>query len=1710
MNKTNRDDSSGGSESDLSDVYEEDDFGNEQDINFNWLEEIDEETIQDTVQVPGIDIPDNEYIMENTYFFLGLCEVEDLNFVQLPVMRQEELMRSLIIERYAPSQVVFEEGSSSSDMYFIIGCEDPLQSPEVEVVKMEDDKEKVLTRLSKGQYFGQKFFLTKRWRQRSATIRIPNDSPSAVDVAKLIPENFDKWENYRNILIIKAVPLIQMLPKQDLNEIIEKMQIKEYNKDEYIIRQGESGDEFFIIREGAVKIVDETNINNAKVLTTLKEGHFFGEMALVTNEKRVASVISIDSTICLSLTKASFKSALSASTFSTVVEQVLEDRRRVREQRNQRQSIFVSSSNVTVDNTISANHSTLSVATNQVQASTLPRMSLLPIDSISLSATPTKSIMASSSSSIKQRTRASSSRYSLSEVNFSNLDDIGVNTPTTDVTVTFTVKVKKLRSGSRLINKYLILKELGKGSFGEVFLCQDEETNVKYAMKVINRSANNDDITAAIRREIAVMKRLQHENVVSLHEVIDDPSAKKIFLIQEYMEGGSLLSDEENVNPIPVDKCRSYFRDMLCGICYLHAEGIIHRDIKPSNMLLTGILPDGRQIVKIADFGAAVFTSAYEKAEAGGTPAYMAPELCIPNTAIEDSKLPAIDVFALGATLYCMLHGRPPWMANNAIDLATKIKNIELSFPNDSLDPHLKFLLKRMLDKDYKTRITLDEVISDDWVTLEGSDPLFHDDLSNDDDDHDQSTLFSDIEIFPPLNLSDSNAKVIFSQVSGESLVIDTLAAESKVNKSTPITTPLDLRSQAFTFDVSLTLDKRAIVKDDRPVIRNALIRHLKSIGIKGHGVDGGAIVISEITNKSYDIIVYDFFSSDDENEIATIKSFRSLGFGGCIIIMSDTDDSLSKLHSLKSHGVNYVLRKPIQYEQLNKILTHYYQPSKDLLLASDKHNINDDMLEKLYVELSDDSDSDKDAILQNYDAITSVSKQKIRSNNVSFHSDVIEESTNKSDTSSLYSTPSEPNKSYEKMNVTSKNERTESIATDDINMASLRSYTPEQSYQNLFEDYPQEPSSKAVETDNSKRDRKVTIKEESPESNSSDGNDIQRASRRLTRTIDFMLVPSDIVFDESGQRAKKSIAIIGSQFSMGSYFGIDVADAERRKKLRDDAMKKSKRQHKQVTPVSSASSYSYVESPQSEHILTNFTPSSRITPIRGNFFGGPSINSINSANSNIWNNPITSESSMSGKLLSKPIRSSKALLQSSQLSMFSEKSSKSDASIDVELLESPLAIVENSFKKPVNLPALMIEGSSQLLPMIKSPSQDSDSYDDDKSSDDSSFNEELIYIDDVGLDSLVTQPATVRTDSPTPPHQDGDAWSFEPPDFRNISVSPDQRNDTLNVRFGEFSLIGARTYMEDRNFCHPDIISLVKSPSPSNKIDKNLHFFLANKLNELDITTMSFLSVYDGHNGEYVAETLKQYLHLSFLSHIVNPVSENESSKDTILTYSLRQACREVDMKVLKQDYARQLDSQLTGGSIVTQRFAGSVGVALVIYSQVNNIKVTIANVGDCRAVLSDADGIAKQLTTDHKPTLPQERARIEASGGFVHNNRVNGLLAVSRSFGDLQYKLTEVGNDNFSQLLTPRGEDESTQQVISEPEIIEFNIETNYDFIILASDGLWEVMSNQEAVDYTRRQLRGYRNVELAAKALVNKAKNLGSLDNITAVVCMLNQRK
>eukprot|EP00644_Phytophthora_capsici_P011589 jgi/Phyca11/555871/estExt2_Genewise1Plus.C_PHYCAscaffold_790077 len=285
---------------------------------------------------------------------------------------------------------------------------------------------------------------------------------------------------------------------------------------------------------------------------------------------------------------------------------------------------------------------------------------------------------------------------------------------------------QRLKNGQVVVNKYVIKGDLGRGTFGRVKLCESQEDGQMYAVKIMHKTfvqrmaGKEDQLYDVLRREVAIMKKLNHRNVVRLVEVIDDPNSQKMYLVQEYVQH-SLMEEVTQARRLAEPIARKYMRDLLTGLQYLHFHKVIHRDIKPENILVSS---DG--VAKIADFGTArmIMNETETISGAKGTPAFMAPEMFNIDATYQG---PAVDVWSLGATLYMMVIGHPPWMADNEILLAERVQRVELRFPKDverTMEPHLKNLLQRMLTKDPALRISLKECFSHEWITKEGSDPL--------------------------------------------------------------------------------------------------------------------------------------------------------------------------------------------------------------------------------------------------------------------------------------------------------------------------------------------------------------------------------------------------------------------------------------------------------------------------------------------------------------------------------------------------------------------------------------------------------------------------------------------------------------------------------------------------------------------------------------------------------------------------------------------------------------------------------------------------------------------------------------------------------------------------------------------------------------------------------------------------------------------------
>ncbi|GAB2285715.1 hypothetical protein Dimus_020154 [Dionaea muscipula] len=219
-----------------------------------------------------------------------------------------------------------------------------------------------------------------------------------------------------------------------------------------------------------------------------------------------------------------------------------------------------------------------------------------------------------------------------------------------------------------------------------------------------------------------------------------------------------------------------------------------------------------------------------------------------------------------------------------------------------------------------------------------------------------------------------------------------------------------------------------------------------------------------------------------------------------------------------------------------------------------------------------------------------------------------------------------------------------------------------------------------------------------------------------------------------------------------------------------------------------------------------------------------------------------------------------------------------------------------------------------------------------------------------------------------------------------------------------------------------------------------------------------AFFGVFDGHGGAKAAEFAAENM--------------NKNIMDQVASRDVEDAVR---LGYLKTD-SDFLKEEMYGGSCC-------------VTALIRDGNLVVSNAGDCRAVMSRG-GLAEPLTADHRPSREDEKDRIQAMGGYIdcyHGVwRIEGSLAVSRGIGDQHLK----------------------QWVISEPETRVHRIEPDYEFLILASDGLWDKVSNQEAVDVARPLCTGTSKPEplAACKKLIDISVSRGSCDDISVMLIQL----
>lgn len=1479
-------------------------------------------------------------------------------FRNLSQNQQEQVVRALKPTKFQDGDVIVQQGTRGSRFYMIARG----SAVVTKTTKGADatDQERMVTHLHAGHYFGELALIYDD--PRTATVRAVGE----VELLYLTQEDFQRIGQVHLSLMLQQAPLLARLSARDQDLVLSRLKPANFSDGEYIVCQGEEGTRFYMITRGEAIVSERATrpVTNAdgttstqnyeKELTRLYEGHVFGEMSLIYKEPRTASVRAVGPVKCLYLSKEDFDKCLLSDQFQKFIQESYVEKatRRAMRLRLQQRTSTTGAKDATVASTPTLGSTAAPADSNPNTPMTLPP----PAPTSPAKATETRKL-------VKQR----------------------------------------LKSGQKVVNKYVIKGDLGKGTFGRVKLCKSEEDGKLYAVKIMHKTfvqrmaGKEDQLQDVVRREVAIMKKLNHRNVVKLVEVIDDPSSEKMYLVQEYVQH-NLMEEIKAANGLSEDVTRKYMRDLLSGLHYLHFHKVIHRDIKPENILVSA-----EGVAKIADFGTArmIMNESETLSDAKGTPAFMAPEMFNIDATYTG---PSVDVWSLGATLYMMVIGRPPWLADNEIVLAERVQRDELKFPKESdrkMDPHLKNLIQRMLTKDPTLRLSLNDCFNHDWITKEGSEPLG-------------------------------------------------VVAQEK--------------------DLTVSLDESELAIQNIPEridlsLSESLLRAHMLVKTRQQGAAGGGVVRT--------------------------SSGHSLGFG--TPVSGQLENRIPTSASIISNSSSTTSPNRSSTEEVSRVINAWRFHKRVHLMDGHK-------------ELSARS---RELLLEQRRMAFSVDRAKV--------TEIILPAPGPS-ARSRYPSASSVNPNF---STTSSN-------------SSGGSTPPSPRYQSS----PSVFAGRSNSVDSNPLLRKQSSSRMPLHKDTGNLEGFGRTSfTSVSRLSDGLL--STMAADESAERESLSSA---SDRSITTSATIDA-----------DLMKRSLSRKKDFLMVTSEVFRDEDGDYQSRKILFqardhDFSVASRV-PTHSK--SGRDLGRVSSAQ--------TKSSSSRKSIGSSPFNNSNHSLGSNASgSRKSATSSTDEFNMDdidcVQVTEVDDEEDDEQFERKGS-GASSRRNSRQQQPQVPPVHEVASSDDSDSDSDgDSVYSDVECDVDvDTTFDDLISAPnnIVVADDdeiAPVDPPSRGSSTSnlldFQRQRIMQVYVSSKIReNLTLGLRSGFAEAKMSRSYMEDK--------STGITSCDLQRYDSTL---------ASAFESLAFFGVYDGHNGDDTAVWLQKELHHRVLAH---PQFASEP------TVAIFEACDTLDHEILDAqnrsmlpkrkrtmvngdldfDFDVDVDVEVDDDEEVHEinddhdmachlqpiSFSGAVSVFAVLAKRQKRQKTErgeeavaaeatlpavaeaknesdkktekeeekeeeekeddedatmlfVTNVGDCRAVLCTADGLAVELTKDHKAALPEEKARIEESGGFVHNGRLDGILAISRGFGDLAHK--------------------QDGHLIATPDIFERRVSLDDEFLLLASDGLFDVLSSQQCVNFIRRKLLTHGDVQLAAQEMLLKAQQYFAHDNISVIIVALNQ--
>ena len=261
----------------------------------------------------------------------------------------------------------------------------------------------------------------------------------------------------------------------------------------------------------------------------------------------------------------------------------------------------------------------------------------------------------------------------------------------------------------KLLDLYDVVKQLGKGGYGKVYEVKNKKTGEVRACKHLSK-LNVKDLDK-FRREIEIMKKMDHPNIIKIYEVFE--SERSLYIIMEECKGGEIfdriIEHIQNKQMYSEKDAANIFQQVMSCIQYCHNQNICHRDLKPENLLYLNPGSEKDNRIKVIDFG---LSQACDRLKTKvGTAYYVSPEI------LNGNYTHLCDIWSAGVILYILLSGDPPFNGPNDNAIYNKVAQMKFSFPENkwkNISKEAKDLISHMLVPE-KERFTASQVLEHDW-----------------------------------------------------------------------------------------------------------------------------------------------------------------------------------------------------------------------------------------------------------------------------------------------------------------------------------------------------------------------------------------------------------------------------------------------------------------------------------------------------------------------------------------------------------------------------------------------------------------------------------------------------------------------------------------------------------------------------------------------------------------------------------------------------------------------------------------------------------------------------------------------------------------------------------------------------------------------------------------------------------------------------------